>query len=278
VSEPEYAESVGTTLEDAIEKALEVLEAREDEVDVEILEEGKRGFLGFGTRRPFRVRVTWSEDPTEEILVGDLAPTDEESSGSTPSSGTETPARREWGAGRIRSLAPESRETTSEFVELTPDAARKLEAEAEEVTAVFLDLMALEAEVETSVTIEGIRIDLQSDRDEALLIGKRGETRAALQHILNRILSRRTGSFVPIHVDIANYWERRVDRLTREAGQLADRAVLEGVGTQSEPLPPQERRIIHRALLDDARVTTESVGKGLHKSVLIQPNQQPSDD
>ena len=69
VSEPEYAESIGNTLEDAIEKALNVLGARDDEVDVEILEEGKRGFLGFGIRRPFRVRLSWREDTTQEIVV-----------------------------------------------------------------------------------------------------------------------------------------------------------------------------------------------------------------
>lgn len=68
-SEPEYAESIGDSLDLAIRQAVDILGAREDEVDVEVLEEGRRGFLWFSPKRPFRVRVTWRADQTHEEIV-----------------------------------------------------------------------------------------------------------------------------------------------------------------------------------------------------------------
>jgi len=73
LGEPEVAEAVGDTLEQAIESALEILGAREDEVEIEVLQIGQRGFLGMGKRRPFRVRVTWSDDQDEEVIEEEIS-------------------------------------------------------------------------------------------------------------------------------------------------------------------------------------------------------------
>lgn len=70
-SEPEYAESLGDTLDAAIQKAVDILGAREDEVEVEVLQEGRRGFLWFVPRVPYRVRVSWQADQTHEEMVGE---------------------------------------------------------------------------------------------------------------------------------------------------------------------------------------------------------------
>jgi spoIIIJ-associated protein len=270
---------VATTLEEAIEKALEVLEAREDEVDVEILEEAKRGFLGFGIKRPYRVRVSWrKQQPVSTegdraassagaAAVGDRAPSRPERR--PPPAPDER--RAEASRGRPRRA---SSHTESQEVDLSGFSSRdldELEREAATVTEEILRRMGMEGGVTTRIDDEGIHIAIGSERDEAILIGRRGETRAALQQIINRILSSRAEAFTPVLVDVAGYWDRRAERLRKEALELADRAVRLGVKVQSEPLAPQERRIIHRTLVDDPRVTTESVGKGLQKSVLIQP-------
>lgn len=296
VSEPEYAESVGSTLEEAIEKALEVLQAREDEVDIEVLEHGKRGFLGFGIKRPYRVRISWqkeeqAEDEGKEPPRASTPgpPADRSPAESSRRSRRSSSPRRREAQRRTEPRSatqkpqsrrrPESQAESGELNldELSRDEIKNLLHEADSVTAEILERMGMTASVASRIDDDGIRIAIESDEDEALLIGRRGETRAALQQVINRILSKRTGVFTPILVDVARYWERRVERLTRDAHELADRAVESGLKTQSEPLSPQERRVIHRALTEDERVTTESIGKGLHKSVLIQPARSRSD-
>jgi spoIIIJ-associated protein len=226
-------------------------------------------------KRPFRVRVSWREDQTEEIMLDapsvtpSIAPSSERSrQASRPRSRPPRPVRS----------APDPGPGESDLSDLTPAALGELGGAAAELTREILALMGIDAGVKTAVDGEGVRIDLDSDQGEALLIGKRGETRAALQHVINRILSRRAGTFTPVLVDVAQYWERRLDRLMREARELADRAARKGVAAQSEPLSPQERRVIHRALTDDARVTTESIGKGLHKCVLVRPRAGAEED
>jgi spoIIIJ-associated protein len=168
---------------------------------------------------------------------------------------------------------PESQIDSTELnlADLLPEQLGDLKREANSVTGELLRLMGVSAEVEAQVDADGLRIAIESETDEALLIGRRGETRAALQQVINRILSKRTGVFTPVLVDVAGYWERRVESLTQDAYDLAERAISSGIKAQSEPLSPQERRVIHRALTNDDRVTTESVGRGLHKSVLVQP-------
>lgn len=302
VSEPEYAESVGASLEEAIEKALEVLHAREDEVDVEVLETGKRGFLGIGIKRPYRVRISWQKnesdedqqeapasappaEPARERSSADTSrrPRRSPSSRSSPPPRSDSPRRTEL---RTASQKPRSRRRPESQVEggelnladLSAADIAGLLGEADTITTRLIEMMGMTASVASHIEEDGLRIAVESEEDEALLIGRRGETRAALQQVINRILSKRTGVFTPVLVDVARYWERRVERLTRDAHELADRAVQSGLKTQSEPLSPQERRVIHRALTGDDRVTTESIGKGLHKSVLVQPTRARSSD
>ena len=270
VSEPEYAESIGSTLEDAIEKALDVLGARDDEVDVEILEEGKRGFLGFGIRRPFRVRVSWREDNTQEIVVDKdpPKPTSPPLESRQPKARPSDRPDRAKGPGRS-SRSGGSRSAPADIPQPVP--VEGLDSIARDAVNELLGLMGLDADVRVVETPEGVLCELDSPDDEGLLIGKRGETRAALQHILHRILSRRAGQAITVQVDVGGYWDRRVEELREEAQQLAARALESDHSMETDFLSPQERRIIHRELEDNDSVRTESLGRGLHKKVAVTP-------
>ena len=147
-----------------------------------------------------------------------------------------------------------------------------LDATAQESTRELLNLMDVDAEIRVVTMQEGVRCELDSPEDEGLLIGKRGETRAALQHILHRILSRKVGQAVTVQVDIGGYWDRRVEKLRAEAQTLAERAIEEDRPMETDFLSPQERRIIHRELEGNENVRTDSVGRGLHKKVAVTPS------
>ncbi len=108
-------------------------------------------------------------------------------------------------------------------------------------------------------------------RDLGALIGRRGETLAALQYITRLIASRDLERRANIVIDVEGYKSRRETMLRRLAKRMAEQAIQRGRTVSLEPMPPHERRIIHLALRDNPNVTTESVGEGDHRKVTIIP-------
>lgn len=140
------------------------------------------------------------------------------------------------------------------------------------MTSAILERMGMAADVQAEPGADEIRILVTSQEDDALLIGRRGDTRSALQLIVNRIVGRRYGERPAVVVDVNDFWARRVQRLARDARELAARVVETGREATSEPLEPQERRVLHRTLADHPSVTTESIGEGSVKRVVVRPS------
>lgn len=113
-------------------------------------------------------------------------------------------------------------------------------------------------------------LNLQGD-DLGMLIGHKGETLSALQYLSRVIIARRMGKGVNVIVDVENYKTRREEQLRRLARRIADQAVQQGRTLSLEPMPPNERRIVHLALRDRSDVSTESVGEGRSRKVTIIP-------
>ena len=112
--------------------------------------------------------------------------------------------------------------------------------------------------------------------DSGLLIGRRGETLRALQFLVKFIVSRRLETRANLMVDVEGYMERRYLALTNLAQRVAQRVVSSGRSITLEPMPPDERRIVHLALADHPQVTTESMGLGEGRQVEVQPKQPDS--
>src|SRR5262245_46256156 len=105
-----------------------------------------------------------------------------------------------------------------------------------------------------------------------LLIGRKGETLEALQHLVVRMASRRSGARMRnVRVDIGGYRSRRDDQLRDEAVALAERVERSGRRAMTEPLTAPERRVVHRALADRKGVTTHVAGNGNVRRVIILP-------
>ncbi len=113
-------------------------------------------------------------------------------------------------------------------------------------------------------------LNVQGD-DLGMLIGHKGETLAALQYLTRVLSARRLDKIINIVVDVENYKGRREEQLKRLARRIADQAVQHGRTQHLEPMPPNERRIIHLTLRDRDDVTTESVGEGRSRKVTIIP-------
>ena len=146
---------------------------------------------------------------------------------------------------------------------------------ARDILERLLSEMRVEAQVsarqpEGSEEESPLILDVQG-RDLGVLIGRRGETLRSLQYVTRLTVSRKLSRWANIVVDVEGYKERRESSLTQLANRMAERALLLGQPVSLEPMLPHERRIIHLALRDREGVTTESVGEGDRRKVVIYP-------
>ena len=103
------------------------------------------------------------------------------------------------------------------------------------------------------------------------LIGRKGERLSALQHLVNLMLSRRTGQWTRVLVDVEDYRGRRERQLAELAQRAAERVLETGKMLQLEPMPALERRWVHLALRDHEGVGTQSIGEEPNRRVVVLP-------
>ena len=207
----------------------------------------------------------------------------------------EAPAPRRRGRGRGRDAAPrreprarervepraaegrngEGRPEPRPFVPAKPmdelsESERLTLEEAKAVLEELLRLMELQGSVEVAMGTEAAKLNVVGT-DLGVLIGRRGEKLASLQHIVNLIVARREGQLNRIMVDVENYRGRREDQLRDVADRAAQRVTQSGKIIQLEAMPAMERRIVHLALAEHATVRTQSVGVEPNRRVVILP-------
>ena len=138
-------------------------------------------------------------------------------------------------------------------------------------------LRAMGFEPKVSVRAEGNRVDVtvEVDNDEQLLIGRQGETRDSIQHLLNRFLNKGDGSRYHLQLEVNDSWQQREDELAGIARKMAEDAVTQNAEIVSDYLNSQERRIMHMTLREDSRVRTFSLGMGMVKRVAVAPASFP---
>jgi len=110
--------------------------------------------------------------------------------------------------------------------------------------------------------------------DLGILIGRRGQTLTCLQYTVKLIVGHRTKVWAPIVIDVEGYKQRRYKALEAFARQMAEQVKAKKAPFTMEPMPAYERRIIHLALADHPDVTTQSIGQGEVRKVVILPKEK----
>lgn len=223
----------GANVEKAVAAGLTALGLVREQVEVEVLDQGAHGILGIGSR-PARVRLKPLARPPAEVA-------------STPRPSVSPPAEPDV-AGVAQAVLAELLQRLGFVGEIRVHQAEP--ASDEEESPLVLDVYGPGA-------------------DE--LIGRKGETLAALQHVVRLMVGRRTSGQVNLVLDVEGYKERRGRNLRRLAQRMADQAIKTGRTVTLEPMPAYERRIVHLALRDHPQVTTQSVGVGERRRVTIIP-------
>lgn len=261
-------EATGKTVEEAIQKALDELGLEEDEVEIEILSEGSRGVLGIGAEEA-RVRVTSlpyeDDEELEEEAEGYAEEEEEEEEIAPPGNRRYAPATPGVAGAIVSSAKPRRFDPEAEpFAELAQRTLIELLERMEIPAQVSLDSAEMDDElpsIELSISGEYMGI----------LIGRHGDTLAALQFILGLLVGRKAGRRVRVLVDVEGYRERRARLLRDMALRAAERAQRYRQPIFLDPMIPSERRIVHLTLANHPYVATHSIGEGEHRRVVVSP-------
>jgi spoIIIJ-associated protein len=270
MSETRSVETSAADIETAIEIGLEELGVSRESVIVEILEEPSRGLLGIGARQA-RIRLTTAARPRT------APPAPEPAARARP---PKAPARPK---APVVEIGDEDEPEESVMI---GSAVSVSDAEMDDDARVGMaTLQELLAKMQINAGIAVYRAEASEGedapwvlqiqgRDLGMLIGRRGETLAALQYITRLIASRDLQRRVNVVLDVEGYKARREQMLRKLAARMADQAVELGRTVALEPMSPYERRIIHLALRDHPDVTTQSIGEGEHRKVTIIPQRR----
>ncbi len=142
---------------------------------------------------------------------------------------------------------------------------------ATEILETLIKAMGISAEVcvtQAPTEEQPMALDIEGD-DLGILIGRRGQTLASLQYVVRLIVAEKAKMWMPVNVDVAGYKKRRYESLRGLALRLAEQVKRNRRLITLEPMPADERRIIHLALADHPDVDTESTGEGEGRKVAI---------
>jgi len=137
-----------------------------------------------------------------------------------------------------------------------------------EVLHTLLGLLGITGKVEVLSDDIPLALDIQGD-NLGILIGRRGQTLTSLEYIIKLIVARRLNDWLPFRLDVAGYKKRRRESLQRLALYLAEQVKEKRRGVTMEPMPADERRIVHLTLADNPDVTTHSIGEGENRKVVV---------
>ena len=142
--------------------------------------------------------------------------------------------------------------------------------ESKEVLGNLVRLLGIEAEILIAPGDADSPLTLNINGDDlGALIGRHGQALASLQYILRMIIAEKQKNWIPINIDVAGYKQRRYESLQRLALRLADQVKASRRSINLEPMPADERRIIHMALSEHPDVTTQSTGDGEERKVIV---------
>ena len=256
---------IGATVNEAVSLALQKLGKTRDQVDVEVLQEGKKGFLGFGARAA-EVRVTVKED-VRAIIEEDKIPQQDEPVEET----TEVVSIQQFVEDK-----PVHVVNGEEPVQVVNDDQPKMqEQDPIEEAKAYLTNIALEMgiqdlQIHTESQGKYVLLKLESEK-AAFLIGKRGQTLNALQQLTQLVLNKSAKSFMLVKLDVEDYRERRQVALEQLAERMADKAIRTRKKVAFEPMPSYERKIIHNALANRLDIETYSEGVEPNRYLVIEP-------
>lgn len=257
---------IGATTHEAISLALQKLGKTREQVDVEVLQEGKKGFLGFGSRAA-EVRVTVKEVQVTQVEVDRQQEKAEDIVEA---------------AAVVEVIDNESSQVSEQPIDIEAVQENVLEGKKEDsseypieeakayLTSIAANMDIQDLKIETTREGKYVLFQLESEK-AALLIGKRGQTLNSLQQLTQLVLNKSAKQFLLVKIDVENYRERRQVALEQLADRMADKALRLNQRMEFEPMQSYERKIIHNQLANRLDIETYSEGTEPNRYLVIEP-------
>lgn len=260
-----YVIKTGKTVDEAVREALSELNITIENAEIEVLDEGQKGFLGLIGSKDATVKVWPKVDETKSILNEIF---NEE---------IEPETSQEVVHNTDDELEFEKEEVSTDEFNME-EVIKTLNEENEEIISAareflekILETLELDNIVEMELEDNTLNVNINGDENRlGILIGKRGVTLDSIQYILNLIVNKKSSRYIRVNLDSSGYRDKRKKTLESLAGKMANKVLKTGRSIKLEPMNSYERKIIHTALQDFEGVLTHSEGKDPFRKVVIQ--------
>lgn len=300
----DFKEFQGSTLDDCINQACAFFDLPREKLEIEIIQDAKTGIFGIVGARKAKIRAkrAFIAENVQTLLESAAErqggrPLQKSASQAKPFAkpqrnpkNAQKPSRKNMPQETRKEAIRDAQEPAHkhngfdndndfleaadnfEFKSIEELDRDKLESAAREVVDRLLKPLAgKEMDLQVELGENQIRVIVPWEGDAGLLIGREGQTLAAIQYMASRILSKNMNAPLKVQVDIGNYRSRQEDKLCALARSLAEKALQHGRSFSTRPLSSYHRRIIHLCLQDNASIQTRSSGEGPLKRVLVFP-------
>ena len=255
-------EKSARTENEAIQLGLDELGLDRDDVSVEIIQRSKSGFLGIGSC-PAIVKLSYEVEDVPEVKPVPEKPVQKKQNAK--------PAEKKPAEKKAQEKKPVENKQTAEVKAEAPVETDPEFAEVRKFLTGLFEHMGVKADMEISRR-EGGGIDVQlSGSGMGAVIGRRGETLDAIQHLTNYAVNHGSDKRMHINVDAEGYRSKREDSLVKLAEKMAQKAIKYKRSMALEPMNSYERHVIHTALQDYEGVTTASSGEEPNRRVVVTP-------
>ncbi|MEG1847425.1 MAG: RNA-binding cell elongation regulator Jag/EloR [Lachnospiraceae bacterium] len=229
----DFIEVTAKTMDDAITEACQHFTVTSDKLEIEVIEEGSNGFLGFNAKQA-KIRASVKSAVSYTAVPADT-------------------------------------DISEEKKKVTVDVdGHTVEEQAKQFLKEVFEAMNMAVAVTLQFNQEDNTLDIDLSGEEmGILIGKRGQTLDSIQYLTSLVVNRGVADYIRVKVDTENYRKRRKETLENLAKNIAFKVKRSKHPISLEPMNPYERRIIHSALQDDKYVTTHSEGEEPFRKVVV---------
>ncbi len=233
----EYREFEGRSVDEAIVQAMRAFRVSFEDLDIQVIVEASKGFLGMGGKNAkIKARLATIDNDDSSVDMDDT-------------------------------ILEISESLSAEDLASSKEVPEQVLNEMKGVLTEIIEKMHMDYKVK--LRNDGV-LEIEGD-GTGLLIGKHGQTLDALQFIINRIANKNREDMVHITLDTEQYRERHIERLKSMAIKMGQKARKTGKSVSLEMMNPYDRRIIHLTLKGEPDLSTRSIGEGVFKKVVIQP-------
>lgn len=271
----EFREFSAKTVDEAITKASLEFETFSENLEIEVISEGKSGFLGFGVK-PAIIKVRKKEASEQLETPVEVEKKEEAAAQEIPKTArkeTVKEPKKELKKEIKREVKKETEQPKEErkVVERSPEEVAEMKAEAEKFLGGVFKAMELEVEIKMDYKAEEGNLDIEFvGHDMGILIGKRGQTLDSLQYLTSLVVNKGRQGYVRVKLDTEDYRNRRKETLENLARSIAYKVRKTRKTVSLEPMNPYERRIIHSALQGNRYVETYSEGNEPYRHVVVK--------